>query len=556
MRPARLARMATAHHRVTPGSARPIERLLLGATVHTLDPASTIAEAIAIRDGRIAAVGSAGELRHLADSSTEVLDLDGRTVVPGLIDAHMHSAMVVLDDFVDVGPIATPTADLVFQALAAAATTGEGWVLAKAFDPTITVGHPQLDRDVLDRLVPDRPAFVLESNAHIGYVNSVALRIAGVDDTTPDPPAARFVRDATGRLTGRVEESAAIAAFILHAPFPDATEMRARIRRLLDHAASVGATMLHDCGIGIGGPADLDLLASAIDENSPVRYRGMLTTDHLDAWERTGIVPGWGTDDFRVTGMKAWSDGSNQAGTGYQREPYLNSTSRGELNFTVEQLAATIDRCHRGGWQIGVHANGDAAIDTTIDAYEAALEATPREDHRHRIEHCSVLHPEQIERMARLGLSPSFLIGHIRWWGEAFRDRLLGPERSMHYDPCASALAAGLRISLHSDYNVTPLEPLRYVEDAVNRIMAANGEVLNDAERISVEAGLRAVTSDAAWQLREDHRAGTIEVGKSADLCVLDDDPFRVDATRISRIAVSATYRDGVLRDGVLRHGA
>lgn len=159
-----------------------------------------------------------------------------------------------------------------------------------------------------------------------------------------------------------------------------------------------------------------------------------------------GLRPGFGDDLFRVDGIKAWSDGSNQAGTGRQREPYLGSDSCGALNYSPEQLAEVVSKAHRDGWQIGVHANGDAAIDVTIDAFEQALAADPRSDHRHRIEHCSVMYPEHIERMVELDLSPSFLIGHIRWWGTAFQDRLLGPQRAAYYDPCASALRAGLRI--------------------------------------------------------------------------------------------------------------
>lgn len=406
--------------------------------------------------------------------------------------------------------------------------------------------HPRLDREVLDRLIPDRPALVFESNGHVAYANSAALRAAGVDRNTPDPPAARYGREVDGELNGRLEESPAVGAFMMGIPALSPAELLSRHRDLFAHAASLGVTMLHDCGIGVlAGAGDLDVLTQAVDGNSPVRYRGMLVSTLYDTWSEMGLKPGFGNDLLRIDGIKAWSDGSNQAGTGYQREPYLGTTDRGSLNYTPEDLAAVIDHAHRDGWQIGVHSNGDAAIDVTIDAFEQTLAAHPRSDHRHRIEHCSVLHDDQIERMVALGLSPSFLIGHIRWWGRAFRDRLLGPERSLRYDPCASALAAGLRISLHSDWNVTPLEPLRYVEDAANRIMAEGGEVLAAHERIPVEAALRAVTIDAAWQCRADDITGSIEVGKYADLALLEDDPTTVDPTTIASIAVSETRLAG-----------
>lgn len=298
----------------------------------------------------------------------------------------------------------------------------------------------------------------------------------------------------------------------------------------------------------IDGPSDLDGLRAAIGAGSPVRYRGMLVSSCYNAWVQQGLRPGFGDDLFRVDGVKAWSDGSNQAGTGYQREPYLDSTSRGALNYSADELADVVARAHRDGWQVGVHANGDAAIDVTIDAFARALHTDPRADHRHRIEHASVLHPEQIDRMVSLGLSPSFLIGHVRWWGAAFRDRLLGASRANHYDPCASALRAGLRILLHSDWNVTPLEPLRYVQDAVTRIMAENGEVLNPAECIDVEAALRAVTIDAAWQCRADDVTGSVEIGEYADLVLLEDDPTTVEPTSIASAAVSETRLAGEVR--------
>ncbi|OFE15375.1 twin-arginine translocation pathway signal protein [Humibacillus sp. DSM 29435] len=530
-------------------SQSPADIVFSGGPIMTMDAAGSRPEAVAVRAGRLVAVGSLDEVNALVGNNTEQVDLEGRTLLPGLIDPHMHSAMVQLADWVDVSPMATPTADAVYTALRDATATSTGWVLAQQFDPSITEGHPRLDRETLDRLVPDRPLLVLESNGHIAWVNSAALHRAGVDRDTPDPPAGRYSRDARGELTGRLEESPAVRAFTIGFPLVTGDALVGRIRDLLWSAAGKGATLLHDCGIGsIDGVTDLDGLRRAVDGDSPVRYRGMLVSSEYDAWAQLSLRPGFGDDRFRVDGIKAWSDGSNQAGTGFQREPYLGTDSCGSLNYSPDELAEVVLRAHRDGWQIGVHANGDAAIDVTIDAYERALTEAPRDDHRHRIEHCSMLHPEQIARMAALGLSPSFLIGHVRWWGTAFRDRLLGPERSALYDPCASALRAGLRISLHSDWNVTPLEPLRYVEDAVTRAMAENGEVLNADERINVEAALRAVTIDAAWQCRADDVTGSIEVGKYADLVLLESNPATIDPMTISGIAVSETRLAGEVR--------
>lgn len=529
----------------------PADVIFKGGPILTLGGGAPRATAIAVRGNRILAIGDLQDVEAYGGPKTRIVDLAGRTLMPGLIDPHMHSIFVMFEDWIDVSPITTPTFEKVQAKLregAGKAKEGE-WIRAQQFDPSITTGARVPTLAELDALAPNNPFFMIESNGHIAYANSTALRLAGVTRNTQDPPQSRFGRDDSGALTGRLEEPAAFTPFIMKMPQPTALEMRARIRRMLDRSASVGCTSLHDCGIGMqSGSGDLAVLGAVMADNPPVRYRGMLVSTAMDEWEKMALKPGRGNDRFSVGGIKAWADGSNQAQTGYQRENYLGTNGRGALNYTLEQLTDAIRRAHAGGWQVGVHANGDAAIDTTIEAYATVLKDSPRGDHRHRIEHCSVLHPEQMAKMKEYGLSPSFLIGHIRWWGKAFRDRLLGPERARFYDPCASALASGLRISLHSDWNVTPIEPLRYVEDAAARVMHEGGEVFFPEERIPTEAALRAVTLDAAWQCHMDDKVGSLEPGKLADFVILEKDPTAADATEISKIKVSATWMDGEQR--------
>lgn len=529
----------------------PADVVFVGGPVITMTAHNPRVEAVAIRGGRILAVGAAADVENSRGPQTRIVDLAGRAVLPGLIDPHMHSAFVVVDDWADVSALATPTGTAVWDRLretVGRARSGD-WVRAQGFDPSITTDAVAPTLAELDALAPDSPFYMLESNGHVAYVNSQALKVAGVTRDTPDPPNARFVRGPDGALTGRLEETAALTRFLEKMPMPTAGEMRTRIRAMMDRAASVGCTALHDCGIGsIAEDTDLALLSDVMKENPPVRYRGMLVSSAMDAWEKLGIRPGHGDDRFRVNGIKAWSDGSNQAYTGYQRANYLGKDTRGALNYSLDELTEVIRRAHRAGWQMGVHANGDAAIDTTLAAYETVLRETPRADHRHRVEHSSVLHPDQITLMNQLGISPSFLIGHVRWWGKAFRDRILGPDVARFYDPCASALQGSLRISLHSDWNVTPIEPLRYIEDAVTRVMNEGGDVFFPDERIPVEAALRAVTLDAAWQCRMDDIVGSLEPGKLADMVVLEQDPTAVSPTQISHIKVSETWLAGERR--------
>ena len=530
-------------------SSGPADLIFHNGAIRTMAARAPVAQALAVRNARIAAVGSKKAVEALRGPSTQVIDLEGKALLPGFIDPHMHSALSVLDDWLDVTPFTTRTiADALskIKGLAAAKAPGE-WVQAQGIDPSLMPGDA-ITREALDAAAPANPVFLLESNGHIAYANTRAFESAGVGRDTQDPPQGRYGRSASGELSGRIEEGPAMKPLMAVMPFPDARQAAQDIRRLFDRACAVGCTSLHDAGIGTGGVSDLDVLDGVMAADPPVRYSGFLTSDLMDDWVARGLKPGQGSDRFRLTGIKFWSDGSNQARTGYQREPYLHSKSRGALNYTLEQLTAGAQRAHDLGWQIGIHANGDAAIDVTLSVYKSILARTPRKDHRHRIEHCSMLHADQMSQMKQMGVSPSFLIGHVHYWGKAFRDDIFGPQRSRLYDPCASALKSGLRISLHSDYNVTSIEPLRYIDHAVNRVMRDGGQVLNPAERSSDEQGLRAVTIDAAWQCRVDDIVGSLEPGKYADLVVLDRDPLAVDPAEIGKLKVLETWLEGTRR--------
>lgn len=525
----------------------PADVIFQGGTVLTQDSRWPRVSALAVRGDRILAVGSAAHVAAHCGPKTRTIDLAGRTLAPGFVEPHMHGSSVFFDDWLDLSPFTTATVgEALDKVRAEAARAPDGaWIRGQGFDPALQPGGP-ITLDRLDAAAPDHPLIIVEGNGHVAYANRRALALAKVDETTPDPPQGRIIRDAGGRLTGRFEEPPAMGLLLKILPQMGLAEYRRRLRRLLDKAASVGCTSLHDCGVGsIYQGAELDALAAVMKDDPPVRYSAALVSNQMDQWLKRGLTPGVGDDLFRVTAMKLFSDGSNQARSGYQREPYLGGDRRGALNYSGAEIEAVMARAHGLGWQVSVHANGDAAIDTVLAAYAAVLARAPRADHRHRIEHCSILHPEQMAEMRRLGVSPSFLIGHVHYWGRAFRDQILGPARADLYDPCASALKAGLRISLHSDYSVTPMEPLRYMENAVTRVMKDGGEVLNPAERITPDQALRAVTLDAAWQCQADHVVGSLEVGKYADLVLLEGDPTRVDPTAIRRIKVSETWMGG-----------
>jgi predicted amidohydrolase YtcJ len=533
-----------------PASSGPPETIFLSSNIHTMDAKRPMAQAIAVRAGRIVAVGGKSNVLSLKGQATKVVDFGDLTVLPGFVDPHMHSNFCGLRPWLDVGPFTTKDLEEARRKIAAAAAAAKPgqWVQGKMLDPSIMMGKP-FTRSDLDLLSQEVPIFILESNGHVAYANSKAILLAKVSKDLPDPPQSRFVRDQNGELTGRLEEPGAFQPFITVMPSPSSAELVGFLRADLDDASAKGCTTLHDCGIGgLFAEGDLALIDTVMKGDPGIRYAGMLVSTHFKKWQEMGLRPGVRSKRFTLNGIKAWSDGSNQGGTGYMRKPYLNSDNRGALNYTPEEIQAVIQEAYKAGWQLGVHANGDGAIDVVLDAFERVTGKAGDHKPRHRIEHCSILHDDQIARMRKLGISPSFLIGHVHFWGRAFQDRLLGQARANRLDPCKSALSGGLRISLHSDYNVTPIDPLRCIQNAVVRDMKEGGAILNAAERISPIQAIRAMTLDAAWQCHLDHVCGSLVTGKAADIVVLEKDPTKVVPTDIQSIKIHSTWLDGEKR--------
>jgi predicted amidohydrolase YtcJ len=522
--------------------------LLVLGTVVTMDPARPEAEALAAAGGRIIAVGSRSDLDGLRGPGTEVVELGGRVALPGFVEPHMHLwSTVLFDAWTDCSPFANPTFDAVVERLrAAAATAAPGeWVSGKLFDPSLYPGEPELTAAILDRIAPDNPVVVANGSMHFLYANSRALQNAGITPQTPDPPGGRYLRE-NGALTGIVSEMAAMMPVIGALPRMSRSEILDGLVAILEHAASAGVTKVHEAATGaLFGPAELDMLHGLAAAG---RLPARVGTTQLDAvreqWEQAGVTPGTGDDMVRAVSWKLVADGSNQGRTGFQREPYLGSGQCGAPNYTAGQVEDVIRYAHDRGWQLMVHANGDAALDLVVGAYEKALADAPPRDLRHRIEHCSLADHGHFARMAAVGVSPSFLMNHVYYWGAALRDRILGPERASRLDAMASALRSGLRPSLHSDYSVSPISPLRAVQTAVTREVRGDG-TLNPAERVSVDAALRAVTIDAAWQTHADHITGSLTPGKYADLVILSEDPRKADPHVIADITVCETRLAG-----------
>lgn len=526
-------------------------RVFTGGTVLPVDAAFSQAEALAIRGDRVLAVGSEDAVKAAAGDEAEIIDLKGRTLLPGFIEPHMHFlAIASLGQWQDVGATHHTDMDGVLAHLREIARGKQGgeWILARQVDPSLQAGAETLGTESLDTVSRDNPVLVLNASLHFAYCNSKALELAGITRDTADPPGAAFVRHADGTPNGVLKGGAALmAVFKVVDAMADLDIVEAGLA-VCAKANRVGITTFCDQATGaFGGKSDLAAYnAIANSGRMTTRLRYSLLDGLGAAWDAMALKPGQGDALVRAVGWKIVSDGSNQGRTGFQREPYLGSDDVGMPYVEFDALKEKVDTRLRQGWQLVIHGNGDRAIDRILDAFDAAKAKGAPLDKRPRIEHCSILHDEQIERIAALGISPSFLIGHVYYWGQAFRDEIFGPEKAALLDRTAACESRGIVWTLHSDETVTEMNPLRCIHNAVTRRMWREPDsVLAPDECVPVEAAIRAMTRDAAWQCHSEHEIGSLEPGKFADFVILPEDPRAVDPLTLKDMAVDETWMGG-----------
>lgn len=523
--------------------------------VLTVDDDFSEVEAIALRGNRILAVGTDGEVRAVAGADAKIVDLEGKTVLPGFIDAHAHviSGSVVdsIMDYVGMARFTTAAEVLDHIAKRAAETPAGEWLVFRNFDPAVQEGPDALTFAELDPISTEHPIFVLNASGHLAYANSKAFEVSGIPNDIENPSGGEFVRDAEGNLNGFMKNNVAFLQVASHYPGMMEADPVEGLIGLLAKWGAVGLTTVSELSLGAlaQSPADAQVMAAAAQSGRlKARIRAYpFYTLGTEAWDEAGIHQGDGDAMARIAGFKLVADGSNQGFTGLQREPYLNSEDRGLAYMEPDELTAmALERAGKG-WHLAIHGNGDAAIDNVLDTCQALVDAgIDMSRVRPRIEHCSILHDDQIERMQQLGVSASFLIGHVHYWGVAMRDEVFGEEKAQLLDRCRSVEEAGVGFTLHSDFMVTDPNPLHMIEMAVTRRTWKEPDyILAPQETISVESAIRALTSEAAWQLFSDHEVGSLEPGKLADMVILEKDPRDVPPDEIKNISVLETWMDG-----------
>lgn len=532
----------------TPATA---DVIFSGGTIRTM--AGDPVQALAIAGSTILALGSAADIRALVGPTTQAVDLQGRTLLPGLIDPHHHYALAAAlgTALADVGYSKFRTkADMLANLRATAAKTPAGqWIACGSYDNLLQGGD--LSGADLDAVSTTHPIFVMYVNGHVGAANSPAFQKAGIgEDVGTLPGGGHFGRGADGKLDGSIYEQPALLRFIGAAVPPSTPQATAAaILAYAKKAAAAGFTTLHEPGtIKPQAIEGLAQLSNALD----VRLSASFSTD---AAEDSKTFAALGPPDkarhiadsrLSLYGMKMWADGSNQAEMAAQSEPYLNSTGTGKANYTPTEFAALCQSAKDAGWPIMIHCQGDAAVDEAIDAIEQVYGAHPATG-INRIDHATMARRDQIERMKILGIEPTFIPDFIYLYGAAFRDQIFGPQRADFMVPSGAAAQAGVEFSLHSDAPAAGLPPnaLRTVQTAVTRRCAIDGSVLGADLRLTVDQAIRAVTVTAARHIGLSDTLGTLERGKQADLTILESDPYRSDPEKISAIAVSETWVAG-----------
>jgi len=526
----------------------------INGKVLTMDSTNSVAEAVVVEGDRIVFVGGQAKAMSYRDRFTRVKDLEGRTMIPGFVDAHSHfpgSGLYVFMADLNSPPIGRvrDMEDLKAALREKARKTKPGkWVAGMGYDDTMLAEKRHPTRQDLDQVSKKHPIIINHISGHLAVANSMALKLAGIDRNTPDPPGGHIRHDPeTGEPNGVLEEKAVDLVNGLY-PNPPLPDLYAMLKKATADYLSQGVTTAQNGQavksyvtiLGLVsrlGLCPLRLVVWPDDKAGEQIVDGSFKADKLN------------TDRFKVGAIKLIADGSIQGYTGYLSKPYhaapewLGPDYRGYPVMEKQKLTEEVEFFHCARLQVAVHGNGDAAIDDILDAFEQAQAKCPRRDSRHIMVHAQMAREDQLDKMKKLGVILSFFVLHTYYWGDRHLNIFMGPERAMRMSPARSALDRGMIFTIHTDAPVVPMTTLLMVWSAVNRLSYARTVVGAD-QRIDVMNALRAVTINSAYQMFLEDSVGSIEPNKMADLVILSANPLD-DPAGIRDIRVLETIIGG-----------
>lgn len=524
-----------------------------GGDIITMDEKTPTAEAVAVKDGLILAVGPKTDVLKTRGVATQLVDLGGKAMLPGFIDGHSHffqAAMIA--DYANVsappvgvaGSIAGIIAVLQEHLARKPLKPGE-WLIGYGYDGSALADGRDATRDDFDPYFPDNPMVLVHVSGHGCVLNSAGFKAVGIDANTPTPPGGVTVRKPGSNEPAGLLMENSMFPILLKLPKPSPQLLLEHLTTAQRMYASNGYTTVQDAPVE---PKVMPLYQQAADE-------GRIFLDLNGYWESHAFLssakPGSAyrspaVNHYRLAGVKVIADGSPQGRTAYFTKPYLTGGPGGETNWRgtpivpAEHLNAVVKLAYERDAQVLVHCNGDAAIDMLLDAHQAA--GAP-EGRRTTVIHSQFVRRDQLDLYAKHGINASFFTNHAFFWGDVHVENL-GEERAFFMSPMKTARAMGLRMTNHSDFLVTPLDPMFILWTAVNRT-SRSGQIIGADERVSVLDGLKALTIDGAHQYFEEDRKGAIKAGMLADLVVLTANPMKVEASTIQDIKVAETIKDG-----------
>jgi predicted amidohydrolase YtcJ len=556
-----IAGLAFAYQQDDPAAA---SLVLQNGFIYTVDGLRTVADAVAVKEGKFVFVGSNRDVGKYIGRETDVIDLGGRMVLPGFIDSHCHAAYGAAHELFDIMFTGLNSVEEYKKAIwdFAAKHPDAKFVKGRGWKNTL-FGKTGPDKKIIDEIIPDIPVALDDEGGHASWVNSLTLKLAGITKKTKNPRGGVIERDpATGEPTGTLREG---AANLISDLFPDYTvkQLMLAVEAYQKMAASFGITTAHDASVDTGGN-DFNAYKNLERENRlAMRFLASLFVDPKKGLEQVGqLIAGRAKSSsplFQANGAKVYIDGVVEGSTAYLKEPFLHIPNfRGEPRWDVDKLNAMFAKLDRNKFQIHVHSIGDAATAMTLDAFAYAEKKNGKRDSRNLITHLQLVDPIDIPRFRELGVvavpQPYWFMKDDYYYN--IQVPYLGQKRADEEYPMESFFKAGVAVASSSDYAVTiPCYPLRAIQIGIMRSVPGVGdpkEVLWPAERATLDQMIASFTSNGAYANFLEDTTGSIEVGKMADLIVLDQNLFFIPADKISEVKVVMTFFEGkkVFSDG------
>ena len=519
----------------------------LNGKVITVNETDEIVEAVAVRDGRILRVGSNEHVQEVVGEGTDVHDLGGLSLLPGLIDSHMHpgSYGVFWVRGVRCGPDVTSINELLERIKGKADATLKGkWILGYSLDDVKLGRYPT--RTELDSVCPDNPLYIQRRDGHIGVVNSLALKVGGITTETPDPPHGKIDHDEEGEPTGVLREAAKDIVYNKMPPYTVEDYVEG-LRHVFDEFISLGLTTIQASMTDSKEFRAMQRLKAADDLKLRVcvhasgREEGM-----LESLIAVRIQTPFGDDWLKLTEIEWVFDTSTSGRTAAYYRPYVGEPDNfGILLYDQDDITDRVTRAHKAGLRVGLDGIGDRGIDRALDTIEAALKESPREDHRHRIEHCCYVPPPIQERLKELGVIDASANGFLHDLGDAYKANR-GEEEMRWMWPHRTLIDQGIPAPGHSDCPVCSPNPWLGIYGLVTR-KSSGGQVLYANEGITPLEAIKAYTIDGAYSAWEEETKGSIEPGKIADLIVVDRDPMTIPHEELKDVKTVMTVVDGII---------